>query len=324
MQRRTFLPALLSAFLLAGSAALRAQDKELEFGVISTESSMSLRSSWQPLLDDLRAATGLRVNAFFASDYTGVIEAMRFGKVQLAWLGNKSAVEAVDRSAAEVFAHVVELDGSGGYWSVLVVHRDSPLKSLDDVIARHADLTLAMGDVHSTSGSLAPSFYAFESHHVDPARGFKHMVRADHESNVLAVANHHVDVAAVSSDSVLRLKETNPAKWAELREVWRSPLIPSDPLVWRKDLEPGVKKRLLDFLLGYGKNEHERKVLEVLQARGFVASTDRQLIVTRQLMLAQQRHELAQDASLPGEEKARRLKEIGSRMDDLARQASAP
>ena len=54
---------------------------------------------------------------------------MRFNKVQVAWYGNKSAMEAVDRANGEVFAQMVTADGSPGYWSLLIAHKDSPLKS---------------------------------------------------------------------------------------------------------------------------------------------------------------------------------------------------
>ncbi|MGR6765684.1 PhnD/SsuA/transferrin family substrate-binding protein, partial [Aeromonas veronii] len=74
--------------------------------------------------------TGLKINAFFASDYAGLIEAMRFNKMQVAWLGNKSAMEAVDRANGEVFAQMVNADGTQGYYSHLIVHKDSPLASL--------------------------------------------------------------------------------------------------------------------------------------------------------------------------------------------------
>jgi phosphonate transport system substrate-binding protein len=61
------------------------------------------------------------VKPFFASDYAGVIEGMRFGKVQLAWYGNKSAMEAVDRANGEVFVQSVPVGGEPGYWSVVIV-----------------------------------------------------------------------------------------------------------------------------------------------------------------------------------------------------------
>ena len=73
--------------------------------------------------------TGLKVTPFFASDYAGIIEGMKFGKVQLAWHGNKSGMEAVDRANGQVFVQTVDVEGNPGYWSLLVTHKDSPLAS---------------------------------------------------------------------------------------------------------------------------------------------------------------------------------------------------
>src|SRR5205814_6529075 len=112
------------------------------------------------------------------------------------------------------------------------------------------------------------------------------------------------DVATVSSDSVDRLKLTQPQKASDLREVWRSPLIPTDPLLWRKDLSADAKKKVREFLLGYGKTEREKKVLEGLQSGGFMASSDKQLIVIRRLELARERIKLESDATVAAEEKA--------------------
>ena len=171
--------------------------KEITFGIISTESSANLKSSWQPLLDDMQKATGLKVNAFFAPDYGGIIEGMRFNKVQVAWFGNKSGMEAVDRASGEVFAKVTQADGTQGYWSLMVVHKDSPFSTLDDVLKARANLTLGFGDPNSTSGALVPGYYAFAQHKVDATHDFKRMVRANHETNLLAVANKQVDVATI-------------------------------------------------------------------------------------------------------------------------------
>jgi len=99
MQRRTSLSVIaVTATLWFGAA--QAQVKEIAFGIISTESSANLKSAWQPLLEDMQKATGLKVNAFFAPDYAGVIEGMRFNKVHVAWMGNKSGMKRWTAPAA--------------------------------------------------------------------------------------------------------------------------------------------------------------------------------------------------------------------------------
>ena len=281
MQRRPFIAALAIACALGATSAARAETREINFGFISTETSSNLKASWQPLLEDMQKATGLKINAFFASDYAGIIEGMRFGKVQVAWYGNKSAMEAVDRADGEVFAKVVGKDGTEGYYSLLVVQRDSPLKSLDDVIRQRASLNLGFGDPNSTSGTAVPGLYAFGQNGVDPLKDFKRTVRANHETNLLAVVNKQVDVATNNTENVARFESTHPDEAKQVREIWRSPLIASDPLVWRKDLDDATKKKIRDFVLAYGKDAREKAILVNLTYSGFRPSTNAQLVPIR-------------------------------------------
>lgn len=328
MNRRIVL-ALIATTTASWLGAAQAQPQpqqpvaEVNFGIISTESSANLKTAWQPLLADLQKATGLKVNAFFAPDYAGVIEGMRFGKVQVAWMGNKAAMEAVDRAGGEVFAKVTQADGAQGYWSLMLVHKDSPLRTLDDVLRQRATLTLGFGDPNSTSGTLVPGYYAFAQNKVDPLKDFRRTVRANHETNILAVANRQVDVATVASDGMDRMRVKLPEKAAELREVWRSPLIPSDPIVWRKDLDDAAKQKLRGFFLAYGKDEREKDVLRTLTFAGFVPSTNAQLLPIRQIELVRDRARVEADAGLSPEDKARRLQELDNRLAELGRQVAA-
>jgi phosphonate transport system substrate-binding protein len=92
---------------------------------------------------------------FYATDY-GVIEAQRFNKIQLAWYGNKAAIDAVDRAQGEVFAQFIDLDGTPGYYSYLITHKDSPIKTLDQVLKNGKDYTFGIGDPSSTSDTWFP------------------------------------------------------------------------------------------------------------------------------------------------------------------------
>lgn len=321
MKHWTSLVALAAGLALGGNVA--AQTKEVNFGFISTESSAGLRSAWQPVLDDMSKATGIKFNAFFATDYAGVIEAMRFNKVQVAWFGNKSAIEAVDRSNGEVFAKIVAKDGTEGYYSLMVVHQSSALKTLDDVLRQRADLTLGFGDPNSTSGTVIPGYYAFAKNQVDPLKDFRRTVRASHETNLLAVVNKQVDVATNNTENWARFALTHPEQIKQVREIWRSPLIPSDPLVWRKDLDDATKAKVRDFLLNYGKRPQELEKLSKVGYSGFRASSNAQLITIRQIELAKARSKVQGDASLSADEKANKLQQIDRRLDELGKQVAS-
>lgn len=301
------------------AAVLPAHAQEINFGIISTESQKNLKSSWGPLLDDMQKQTGLKVNAFFASDYNGIIEAQRFNKVQVAWYGNQSAIDAVDRAKGEVFVQTLAAGGAAGYWSLLVVHKDSPLKSIEDVKKHSKTLRLGFGDPKSTSGTLVPGYYAFQQNGIDPATDFKAVIRSNHETNLLAVATKQVDVATNNNESMERLKQSQPDRAAMLREIWRSPLIASDPLVWRADLAPGTKKKIKDFLVAYGKsNPEEKKVLDKLGLSGFQASSDMQLMPYRQLRVISEKNKVMADTRMNDADKKAKLAELDRQLAELS------
>lgn len=188
--------ATLAAALIAGTALAQ----EINFGVISTDKSAAIKSLWDPFFEDMRKQTGLKVNAFFSTDYTGIIEAQRFGKVQVAWYGNKSAIEAVDRANGEVFAQFIDLHGTPGYYSYVITHKDSPLNSLDDMFKRGKELSFGAGDPQSTSGTLVPGYYVFTQRGLEAKDVFKVVRPASHGVNLLAVLNKQVDVATNNSE----------------------------------------------------------------------------------------------------------------------------
>ncbi len=263
--------------------------------------------------------TGLKVTAFFAPDYAGIIEGMRFNKVQLGWFGNKSAMEAVDRASGEVFAQMVNADGTQGYYSHLIVHKDSPLNTLDDVIKNGKSLSFGNGDPNSTSGFLVPSYYAFAQNKVDAKSLFKLTRSANHETNALAVANKQVDVATNNSENLEKVKERSPEKFKEIKIVWTSPLIALDPLVMRKDLPEATKAKLKNFFYNYAKTDAREKeiVMKISKLSGFKESSDKQLLPIRQLELFGQRNKIEADAALSDVDKKTRMAEIDKKLGAL-------
>lgn len=276
--------ALVSVACISMLNSANAQEQEvINFGIISTESSQNLKSDWQPLLDDMSKQVGAEIKPFFASDYAGVIQAMRFGKVDMAWYGNKSAMEAVDRASGEVFARVVYDDGTTGYKSVLIVQKNSPINNVEDMLANAKTLNFGNGDPNSTSGYLVPAYYVFGKHNVDPKQIFKRTLNANHESNLMAVANGQLDVATFNSNGWDMMKERQPEILAKVKMIWESPEIPSDPLVWRSDMPEETKQKVKEFFLNYGATPEEQAILKRLSWSKFQASDNSQLQPIREL-----------------------------------------
>ena len=306
--------------LLALAPAHAQELKEINFGIISTESSQNLKQDWQPILDDMAKKTGMKVNAFFAPDYAGIIEGMRFNKVHVAWYGNKSAMEAVDRASGEVFAQMVNADGTQGYYSHLIVHKDSPIKTLDDVLKNGKNLSFGNGDPNSTSGFLVPSYYVFAQNKIDAKTHFKLSRGANHESNALAVANKQVDVATNNSENLQKMQERAADKHSEIRVVWTSPLIPLDPLVMRKDLPEPAKAAIKSFFYNYGKGSPAEKdnLMKLSKLSGFKESNNLQLVPIRQLELFKERNKFESDAAMSAADKTAKLAEIDRQLAALS------
>ena len=315
----------LIALPLLMRSARAAEPADISFGIVSTEGASVLKAQWTPLLEDMQAAIGIKVNGFYPSDYAGVIEAMRFGKVQVAWYGNASAIQAVDQADGEVFAQKVYANGAKGYYSLLIVNKDSPYHDVAELLrAPPGTLNFGNGDPNSTSGFLIPSYYVWAKNGVDVRRFFKNVVSSNHETNLLAVANKTVDVATNNTEDLEKFTKTQPARAANVRAIWRSPIIPADPLVWRKDLPPEMKEKIKAFFLSYGRERagadvaHERKVLADLGGwGGWIAGSNGQLLPVRQVALFKDKLGVEANATLSPEEKARRTEEIDGKLKAL-------
>jgi phosphonate transport system substrate-binding protein len=308
----------------SSAVAADAEVKELNFGVISTESTANLKKGFDPFLNELEKKLGMKVNAFFAPDYAGVIEGMRFKKVDFAWFGNKSAIEAVDRAGGEVFAQTVGKDGSLGYQSLIIVHKDSPFNSIDDIIAKGKELNFGNGDPNSTSGFLIPSYYLWSKKNVDPKKHFKTARSANHESNVMAVASKQVDFATNNTENMAIFQKSNPDQHKDIKILWTSPDIPTDPIVWRKDLPREVKAKILSVFLGFGRiGENAKAELAILNNvssgwGAFLPSDNSQLLPIRELEIAKNIQKMEGEEKIDAAEKSTRLAKLTEEQKSLA------
>jgi phosphonate transport system substrate-binding protein len=313
---------LLATLTVAGLslAAMVTQAQELSFGIIATDSASTQRERWEPFFGDMEKKTGLTIKSFYAPDYAGVIEAMRFNKVQVAWYGNKAAMEAVDRANGEVFAQVMYADGTFGYHGLLIAHKDSPYNSLDDVLKNSKSINFSIGDPNSTSGFLVPTYYVFAKNNVDHRTAFKTVRNASHGANIQAVLAKQVDVATNNTEDMGKLETSKPELFSQIKVLWKSPLIPSDPFVYRKDLDPAVKAKLKNFVLGYAKTDPEEKaILKVIyNYGGFRDSNNDQLIPIRQLELFRDRAKAVADEKMAADEKTKLLAEIDGKLAALS------
>ena len=205
------------------------------------------------------------------------------------------------------------------------MNKESPIQSLEQLLKEPpGTLNFGNGDPNSTSGFLIPSYYAWAKNGVDVRKFFKNVVSANHEANLLAVATRTVDVATNNTEDFERFSKNQPARAANIREIWRSPIIPADPIVWRKNLPDDQKAKVKAFFLTYGTDRpgadvaHERKVLADLgNWGGFIPSSNAQLLPVRQVAAFRERLAAEANTTMSAADKAQKLAEIDARLKDL-------
>ena len=262
--------------------------RPVRFSILSTEAAQTMGQYWAPILADMRARTGLDIQPFFSSNYTLLVEAMRFKKTDLGWFSNRSGLEAVRRADGEVFARTFDPSGVDGYTSVIIVGAKSKI-TLGGLLKCDRALTFGLGDALSTSGTLAPMTYLFAPRGVDPARCFKQLrTGASHQANLFAVANGQLDAATNNSTSLELDRERGRREADEVEVIWRSPILPEDPIIWRKDLDPSIKESLRRFFLTYGQGSgpraaRERAAMARISIGGFRPADDSFLLPVREM-----------------------------------------
>jgi phosphonate transport system substrate-binding protein len=292
MKCLTLLRAALAAALLATTPSLvqaqaKAPVKTVNFSILATESSTSLQSFWAPIIADMEKQTGYKIKPFYGSNYTALIEAMRFKQTDVGWFSNQSGLEAVRRSGGEVFVRTFDPSGRDGYRSLIIVPAKSNL-TLEQVLKCDKSLDFGIGDAKSTSGTLAPMTYLFAPRGIKLSECFKTVRSANHQANLFAVARGVLDVATNNSTAVNLQKGRDPAINDAIRIIWTSPPLPEDPIVWRKDLDPQVKARLRKFFETYGQGTgpeaaRQRAQLSKVSIGGFKPADNNHLLPVREM-----------------------------------------
>jgi len=233
-------PALLAGPLFTFAPAARAADV-LTVGLIPSEDSRAMIANSQAMMDMLSKALGMPVKPFVAADYNGVIEALRSKRLDVAYLGPFSYVLGASVADIEAFA-VAETKKAGRtyYHSLIVANKDSGIKTVADLKGK----TFAFVDPSSTSGHLFPKAGLIKVG-FNPDKDFARVIfSGSHDANAVAIQNKRVDAVAIADRILDAAIAKGLAKREDLVTVWKSDPIPESPTVWRKDLDPALKKRI--------------------------------------------------------------------------------
>lgn len=251
--------------------------KMLRVGFVPAEDAQEVMQNAQPIVEILRKKLGMEVQPFVATDYTGVIEALRVNKLDIAFLTPASYVLAKNEANIRVVLKS-ERKGIPFYYAAIIVRADSEIKKIEDLRGK----TFAFGDSLSTTGNVFPR-KMFKQHGIDPVRDFKQILYSGgHDATVLAVLNGKVDAGATYANSpdgkdtawMRYLKDSEEVK--KIRAIAFSEPIPADNLVISANLDAELAKKIEATFIELSRDPEGRKMLrDLYQIDGFVPATDK-------------------------------------------------
>ena len=272
---KLLLKVMAVALALALSVSVCFADDELIMGIIPAENPDMMVKQYTPMAEWLSKQMGKKIKIITATDYTGVVEAMRAKKVDIAWFGPFSYVMANERASAEAVAVGIDKNGVSTYHSYLVTTPETAkqlgitkiekgeegMKAIfEKILPFKKKLSFTFTDPASTSGYAIPRYY-MNLVGIDPKDYFKSVgFVGTHDAAELVVKNKIIQMASDNDINYTKMEKTNLISKETNVIIWESPELPGSPLAIRSDLPQSVKddfkKYILeipkDIVTGYG------------------------------------------------------------------------
>jgi phosphonate transport system substrate-binding protein len=230
----------------------RGQYPSLTFGAVRVENLSTSRSQWDPLAKFLSERLHVPVTFKYASDYAGVVLAFNTGHVHGAYLGaaQYALLQKVSNGAAEPLVAEINVYGSPGAQSIIVVKNESPIHALSDLKGKK----IAFPDPNSGTGYIVPSFYLAKMGYMEKGFFAHTNFVGTHEGGILAVVKGQFDAATTFRYSESfgmpdRMAQKGLIPKDAVRTIWNSNFIPTGPFAVRKDLPAELKAELADAFL---------------------------------------------------------------------------
>ncbi len=229
----------LTLLSLFGNSAPALADGEILLGLVPAEDPSALVTDNQAIIAALEASLGMKVKPFIATDYNGVIEALRAKRLDIAMMGPFAYVLAATVAEVDPIA-IPDIANQGPFYhSLIITRKDTGIHTLADLKGR----TFSFVDPSSTAGHLFPKTGMLQAG-LNPDRDMRAIFAGSHDASVLALLNGKVDAAAVADRLLDAVVGRGLAKREDLVVVWQSEPIPGAPAVMRRDLPEDLKLRL--------------------------------------------------------------------------------
>lgn len=274
--RRLLAGFALAAGLLATTTSGFAQDAnpgKLRVALLPDENAATIIQNAQPFKAYLERALKKEIELVVTTDYSSMIEAMRFNRIEVAYFGPLSYVLAKSKAPGiEAFAVGVS-KGSATYKSVIITQADGPVKSIADIKGK----LVGFGDNASTSSHLIPRAYLARNGLIGET-DYKFVHLGAHDAVARAVQAGQVQAAGLSQEIFKSMVAKGTIDGAKIKVLAESDPIPNYPMVLQGSLDPALKEAIKKAFLDL----KDPAILKTFRAEGFVATDDKAYDILRE------------------------------------------
>jgi phosphonate transport system substrate-binding protein len=275
MNRRGFLLGAGAAASLMTSSqtwAQTANPARLRVALLPDENASTIIQNAQPLKAYLESTLKKEIELVVTTDYSSMIEAMRFNRIEIAYFGPLSYVLAKSKAPGiEPFAVGVSR-GSPTYKSVIIALADGPVKTIADIKGR----TMGFGDNASTSSHLIPRAFLANKGLIGES-DYKLAHLGTHDAVARAVQAGQVQAGGLSQEIFNVLVAKGTIDGARLKVLAESDPIPNYPMVMQGNLAPELKDAIKRAFIEL----KDAAILKTFRAEGFVATNDKAYDILR-------------------------------------------
>ncbi|SFN09770.1 putative selenate ABC transporter substrate-binding protein [Variovorax sp. OV329] len=260
------LALLATAPVFAASSLSHAQTGTLRVSAIPDEAPTELQRKFKPLGDYLQKETGMNVVFTPVTDYAAVVEGLATDKIDMAWLGGFTFVQAKLRTGGKAVP-IVQRAEDEVFTSKFIVPKDSKAAQLADLKGQ----TFAFGAPSSTSGSLMPRFFLMKAG-INPEKDFKTVAYSGaHDATVAFVAAGRAEAGVLNASVWDKLVEARNPNAEKVRVLATTPTYYDYNWTVRPGLDPAVTKKLTDaFLKLNDKTPEGKEILGLQRASKFI------------------------------------------------------
>lgn len=251
--------------------ATESSEEVFTIGVIPAQTEGEMEEAMNKLQTYLSEELDREVKLDVYPNYNGVVEAMNYDKIDMAYLGPLTFVIANANSNAQAIITSL-VDGEPFYRSYIITHADNPWNSLEDLLENPQDIDFAFGDPNSTSGSLIPSIElkdrgVYESQQENEFNSVRNT--SSHDATALSVQNKQVDAGAIDSAIFNQLVESGKIDGEQIKTIWESEELFQYPWAVRESIDDETVEKLQEAFLAI----EDQVILDAFGASGFTEAT---------------------------------------------------